>query len=203
MLLSALAESTGAPVSELPWLTPEERREAVRLRAAGVSIKEIIGQLDSTRGTIYELLSAPVSYVEIMLAYVGAAATKSVILGLTILATAFGPRVTEYGILGVALLVGGKMTFPGLSVAGVNERGLYNSNLLLVETERAMMRAAEEVIVVADSTKFGKQSLAHLCPLNAVQTLVVDDQLSKPWQETIASAGVELSLATAASESVR
>ncbi len=39
-------------------------------------------------GTIYELLSAPVSYVEITLAYVGAAASKSVILGLVILATA-------------------------------------------------------------------------------------------------------------------
>jgi ABC-2 type transport system permease protein len=39
-------------------------------------------------GTIYELLSAPVSYIEIVLGYVGAAATKSVILGLLILATA-------------------------------------------------------------------------------------------------------------------
>jgi ABC-2 type transport system permease protein len=39
-------------------------------------------------GTIYELLSAPVSYLEIVLAYVGAAATKSVVLGLVILATA-------------------------------------------------------------------------------------------------------------------
>lgn len=39
-------------------------------------------------GTIFELLSAPVSYVEILLGYVGAAATKSVMLGLLILATA-------------------------------------------------------------------------------------------------------------------
>ncbi|MES2834660.1 MAG: ABC transporter permease [Pseudomonadota bacterium] len=39
-------------------------------------------------GTIYELLSAPVSPVEIVLAYVGAAATKSAVLGLIILATA-------------------------------------------------------------------------------------------------------------------
>ncbi len=38
-------------------------------------------------GTIYELLSAPVSYLEIVLAYVGAAATKSIVLGLVILAT--------------------------------------------------------------------------------------------------------------------
>ncbi|HET8801320.1 MAG TPA: ABC transporter permease [Marinobacter sp.] len=39
-------------------------------------------------GTIYEVLSAPVSYVEVVLGYVGAATTKSVILGLIILATA-------------------------------------------------------------------------------------------------------------------
>lgn len=39
-------------------------------------------------GTIYEVLSAPVSYIEILLGYVGAAATKSAILGLIILATA-------------------------------------------------------------------------------------------------------------------
>jgi len=39
-------------------------------------------------GTIYELLSAPVSYLEIVVSYVGAAATKSIILGVIILATA-------------------------------------------------------------------------------------------------------------------
>jgi ABC-2 type transport system permease protein len=39
-------------------------------------------------GTIYELLSAPISYAEIVIAYVGAAATKSVVLGFVILATA-------------------------------------------------------------------------------------------------------------------
>ena len=39
-------------------------------------------------GTIYELLSAPISYLEIVVAYVGAAATKSIFLGLIILATA-------------------------------------------------------------------------------------------------------------------
>ncbi|MCQ4165798.1 ABC transporter permease [Tahibacter harae] len=39
-------------------------------------------------GTIYELLSAPVSWIEVVIGYVGAAATKSVILGLLILVTA-------------------------------------------------------------------------------------------------------------------
>jgi ABC-2 type transport system permease protein len=40
-------------------------------------------------GTIYELLSAPVSYIEIVIGYVGAAAVKSVLIGLVILLTAY------------------------------------------------------------------------------------------------------------------
>ena len=58
-------------------------------------------------GTIYELLSAPVSPFEIVLAYVGAATTKSVILGLVILATAnlFVPIRVEHPIWMVAFLV--------------------------------------------------------------------------------------------------
>lgn len=39
-------------------------------------------------GTIYELLSAPISFIEIVIGYVGAAATKSLLLGLIIMATA-------------------------------------------------------------------------------------------------------------------
>lgn len=84
-----------------------------------------------------------------------------------------------------------------LSVGGINERGLYNSNLLLVETERAMITAADEVIVVADSTKFGHQSLTHLCDLATVDRLVVDDELSPAWRKKVADAGVELLLASA------
>ncbi|MCO6457269.1 MAG: DeoR/GlpR transcriptional regulator [Pirellulaceae bacterium] len=82
-----------------------------------------------------------------------------------------------------------------LSVAGVNERGYYNSNLLLVETERAMMQVADQVLVLADSTKFGRASLAHLCDLGAIDSLVVDDGISGQWQERITSAGVQLVVA--------
>lgn len=82
-----------------------------------------------------------------------------------------------------------------LSVAGINDRGFFNSNLLLVETERAMMQAAEEVIVVADSTKFGHQSLAHLCPWNEVNHLVVDHEITADWRSKVIATGVGLLVA--------
>jgi ABC-2 type transport system permease protein len=58
-------------------------------------------------GTIYEILSAPVSPLEVVLGYVGAAATKSIILGLIILGTAalFVPLRIEHPVIMLAFLV--------------------------------------------------------------------------------------------------
>ena len=64
-------------------------------------------------GTIYELLSAPVSYFEIVVSYVGAAATKSIVLGLIILATAglFVPLHIVHPVWMVLFLVLTAVTF--------------------------------------------------------------------------------------------
>jgi ABC-2 type transport system permease protein len=64
-------------------------------------------------GTIYELLSAPVSWVEIIIAYVGAAASKSILLGLIILATAglFVPLKIDHPVVMLLFLVLTAVTF--------------------------------------------------------------------------------------------
>jgi ABC-2 type transport system permease protein len=64
-------------------------------------------------GTIYEVLSAPISALEMVLAYVGAAATKSVLLGLVILATAnlFVPVSISHPLWMIAFLVLTATTF--------------------------------------------------------------------------------------------
>ncbi len=64
-------------------------------------------------GTIYELLSAPISFVEVMLGYVGAAATKSIMLGTLILATArvFVPYEIVHPVWMVSFLVLTSVTF--------------------------------------------------------------------------------------------
>ena len=64
-------------------------------------------------GTIYELLSAPVSAIEIVISYVGAAATKSIILGLIILVTAglFVPLEIAHPLWMITFLVLTAVTF--------------------------------------------------------------------------------------------
>lgn len=84
-----------------------------------------------------------------------------------------------------------------LSVASISDNGYYNSNLLLVETEQAMMRAADEVIVVADSTKFGYRSLSQLSGLSSAQRMVVDHEISEDWRSKLTAAGVSVVIAGA------
>ena len=64
-------------------------------------------------GTIYEILSAPVSYLEIVVGYVGAAATKSIFLGLIILATAalIVPMAIQHPLVMAGFLVLTAVTF--------------------------------------------------------------------------------------------
>jgi DeoR/GlpR family transcriptional regulator of sugar metabolism len=58
-----------------------------------------------------------------------------------------------------------------------------------------MMQCADQTIVVADSSKFGHSSLARLCGLAEVQTVVVDSGLDEKWQREMREAGVRLLLA--------
>jgi ABC-2 type transport system permease protein len=84
-------------------------------------------------GTIYELLSAPVSYLEIVLAYVGAAATKSMILGVIILATAslFVPIKILHPFWMVAFLVLTATTFSLFGfIIGIWARGFEQLQII-------------------------------------------------------------------------
>jgi DeoR family transcriptional regulator, fructose operon transcriptional repressor len=84
-----------------------------------------------------------------------------------------------------------------LSVGGVTDKGLFNSNVLLVETERQMMRCADEVVVVADHTKIGRPALAQLCELSAIDTLIVDADLSADQRRLLDRTDVRVLIAGA------
>lgn len=82
-----------------------------------------------------------------------------------------------------------------MSVGGISEHGLFNSNLLLVETQRAAMRSADEVVVLADRTKIGQKALTFLCELGEIDTLIVDRGIEAKQRELIEKAEVRLIVA--------
>ena len=82
-----------------------------------------------------------------------------------------------------------------LGAGGIVADGIYNSNLLLVETERQMMSCGQEVMIVADHTKFGRLALARLCGLEEVRHLVVDSGVPDDYRILLESSGVTIHVA--------
>ena len=88
-----------------------------------------------------------------------------------------------------------------LGAGGIVADGIYNSNLLLVETERQMMSCGQEVVIVADHTKFGRLALARLCGLDEVNRVVTDAGLPAEFRGILDAAGVRLEVAPNGRES--
>src|SRR6202789_1827243 len=82
-----------------------------------------------------------------------------------------------------------------LGAGGVVAEGIYNSNSLLVETERQMMSSGQEVMIVADHGKFGRLALARLCGLDQVDQFVTDSGLNSEDRAMLEEAGVAIHVA--------
>ena len=80
-----------------------------------------------------------------------------------------------------------------LSVAGFDAiQGLTDQDMREVEVKQAMMRSAREVILVADSSKWGQVKLVRVAELNRIHKLVSDDRLSADAINAIEAAGVKV-----------
>jgi DeoR/GlpR family transcriptional regulator of sugar metabolism len=84
-----------------------------------------------------------------------------------------------------------------MSCGGITVEGVMNSHGVLIEIQRAMLAAAQRVILCIDHTKFGRQSVSHFCDLNAIDSLVTDQPPSAEMQQALDDAGVEVIVATA------
>jgi len=89
-----------------------------------------------------------------------------------------------------------------MSCGGIGPDGVTNSHGLLIDIQRAMMRAAQQVVLCVDHTKFGRQSMSRLCGLEEVDTLICDQAPPKELLEALQAAGVEVVLATEAGPEV-
>jgi DeoR/GlpR family transcriptional regulator of sugar metabolism len=99
------------------------------------------------------------------------------------------------GPLAVATMQGIRVRRAVLGAGGITGEGVFNSNSLLVETERQMMTCGQEIVIAADHTKFGRQSLSRLCGLDEVDRVVTDSQISGADREMLEDAGVALTIA--------
>jgi DeoR/GlpR family transcriptional regulator of sugar metabolism len=88
-----------------------------------------------------------------------------------------------------------------LTATGITpDFGLSHGNLAEVATKQAMIRAAREVILLADHTKFGQEAVAQIAPLSAVSRLITDNALVASTRLDLTQMGIEVIIARALPE---
>lgn len=102
------------------------------------------------------------------------------------------------GPIAIQSLLGIRVRKVIMGAGGIVADGVFNSNSLLVETERQMMRCGQEVVVVADHSKFGQLSLSRLCGLDEIHHLVTNAALGGSDRAMLEGAGVRLHVAATA-----
>ncbi len=83
-----------------------------------------------------------------------------------------------------------------LAVTGISlDFGLSHTNVAEVAVKQAMMRAAREVILLADHTKFGQESVMQIAPVTVVNKLITDNALPASVRLDMSKLGIEVILA--------
>ena len=81
-----------------------------------------------------------------------------------------------------------------MGIGGVTADGFSNNNTLLVGSERKMIEVSRKVIIVTDSSKFGRPAMTPLAPLDVADVVVSDTGLSGEHRAMLEAAGIEVVL---------
>jgi len=81
-----------------------------------------------------------------------------------------------------------------MGIGGVTADGFSNGNSLVVGSERKMIEVARRVIIVADHTKFGRNAMIRVAPLDVADYVVSDAGLAEEYREMLRGQGVEVLL---------
>src|SRR5437588_2285397 len=87
-----------------------------------------------------------------------------------------------------------------MSAGGISLEGITNSHGLLIDIQRAMINAAQKVILCFDHTKFGRQSVLPLCGLDCIDAIVTDHAAPEELVTGLRAQDIEVILAPPAKQ---
>ncbi len=82
-----------------------------------------------------------------------------------------------------------------MGIAGIDENGFTNNDLPVIQSERIMLEQAGEVIVLADSSKFGKRGALRLCEFERVNTVITDAGITEEYRQMLTDHGIRIIIA--------
>ncbi len=136
-------------------------------------------------------LTVVVNSVYALNALVGAPKIELIVVG----GSLYEPALCMVGPLAEAFLEQIHVDKAFIGVNGVSEQGISVNNAAEAGVKRRMVRAADQVIVLADHSKLGLDSFVSIAPLGQVDTLITDSKAPEEVLETIKEAGVEVLVA--------
>ena len=82
-----------------------------------------------------------------------------------------------------------------LGVDGIDpEFGLTTTNMMEAQLNKKMIAASQKTIVLADSSKFGKRGFGRICPLEDIEQVITDSNISDHMMETLKGMGIEVTI---------
>ena len=82
-----------------------------------------------------------------------------------------------------------------IGASAITQHGLMQATSLLIRAEQKLIRQAEQMIVLTDSSKFRSRGSLILCPLERIHTIVTDDGIETAMHKMLTDAGVNVILA--------
>jgi DeoR/GlpR family transcriptional regulator of sugar metabolism len=79
-----------------------------------------------------------------------------------------------------------------LSVGGITQDGVFNTNEQVVESEKVMISHADQVVILADHSKIGSRAMCQVCPLASIDALLTDRPPPAPMHRAMRRAGVDV-----------
>jgi DeoR family ulaG and ulaABCDEF operon transcriptional repressor len=90
-----------------------------------------------------------------------------------------------------------------MGAQGVSPLGIMESDGLIIQSEQRLMRQAEELVLLVDSSKFENRSSLIICPLERATTIITDDGIPDAARRMVEDAGIRLLIAAPESASER
>ncbi|WP_181703917.1 DeoR/GlpR family DNA-binding transcription regulator [Chthonobacter albigriseus] len=82
-----------------------------------------------------------------------------------------------------------------MSARGISALGIMEQDSLIIQSEQRLMRQADELVLLVDSSKFQNRSSLILCPLERATTIITDDGITDEARRLVENAGTDLVIA--------
>ena len=180
----------------------KEKKNVAEKRAIGAKAASLVAQDDSiiiASGTTMAFLAReikPVGHLTVITAAVPVTSILSQDTNVDVIQLGGITRSSSVSVVGpFAEQMLGNFNCSKLFVGvdGIDlEFGLTTTNMLEAALNRVMMNAAQKVIVLADSSKFGRRGFSKICDLEAVDRIITDNGIQPLYLDRLRERGIEV-----------